>query len=132
MQGFGGRVKTHTLYRFFDSNGALLYVGITLSPPQRFAQHRSSKWWWTRVACIELDSFPTRAAVLVAEQSAIESERPRYNVLHNEKDLEHLALAAAVDAVFDDHWWAVRDQVLERQADEYEFQPDDLDYWEAT
>lgn len=117
-------MKTHTLYRFYDAAGTLLYIGITMSPPRRFAAHRNSQWWWNQVASIDLEQFPCRANVLFAEFWAIQSETPLFNVTHNNQsgrgDVENV--------VMDDCWWALRDQELERQADEYEspFDSDDL------
>lgn len=36
-------VREHTLYRFYDSAGVLLYVGITSSLPARIEHHRAVK-----------------------------------------------------------------------------------------
>lgn len=73
----------HVLYRFRDSDGVLLYVGITKNPPARFAQHERDKFWWSQIADISLQHFPSRLALLEAERIAIENERPLYNVQHN-------------------------------------------------
>lgn len=75
-------LRPHTLYRFFDSDRVLLYVGITNDPSRRWSQH-SNKPWWTEVALVTLEQFSTRDAVLVAEKDAIRDEQPRYNVVHN-------------------------------------------------
>lgn len=74
----------HALYRFYDEVGVLLYVGITADPGARFKQHRGDKAWWTQVVNIRIEKFPTRAAVLAAERTAIREERPLWNVVHNE------------------------------------------------
>ena len=76
-------MKTNTLYRFFDTDGSLLYVGITSNPPMRFSQHRSDKSWWTEVTRIEMAQFPDRASLAVAEREAIQAESPRYNKMLN-------------------------------------------------
>ena len=72
-------MKTNTLYRFFDANGDLLYVGITNSPPRRFQQHKTDKDWWHEVASITLAEYPTRTDLMNAEREAVKSESPRYN-----------------------------------------------------
>ena len=72
------------LYRFFSEDGALLYVGITARPWERWKQHRQDKPWWSDVATITLESFDTRDAVSAAEAAAIKSEHPRYNVMLSE------------------------------------------------
>ena len=50
----------NTLYRFYANDGTLLYIGITISPPQRFKQHSRDKAWWNEVARIELVQFNSR------------------------------------------------------------------------
>lgn len=76
-------MSSQALYRFYDADGVLLYVGISKHWPERLTQHRRDKVWWTEVARIDLEPFPTREAVLEAERAAIIAERPRYNVIHN-------------------------------------------------
>lgn len=73
----------HALYRFFDSAGALLYVGITFDPGSRWRKHRDGKPWWTEVARIDIETHPDRNAVLQAEEAAIRAEHPLHNVAHN-------------------------------------------------
>lgn len=73
----------HALYRFYNGAGDLLYVGITNDPPRRFAKHRGEKSWWTEVASITIQHHPSRDALLDAERSAIQAERPLYNIRLN-------------------------------------------------
>lgn len=75
--------KIHALYRFFGHDDSLLYIGITMSPSQRWAKHADGKPWWTDVGRIIVEQHPNREAVLAAERAAIVAERPRYNVVHN-------------------------------------------------
>lgn len=70
----------HTLYRFFSAADELLYVGITCNPGKRMERHRDTKAWWSEIARMALERHPNRAAVLAAERSAIEQEKPRYNI----------------------------------------------------
>jgi len=48
------------LYRHFDANGSLLYVGISLSTAQRMGEHRCGSEWWKKVVSITIQRFPTR------------------------------------------------------------------------
>lgn len=75
--------RTHALYRFYDADDQLLYVGITLDPGPRWRAHRDDKPWWHEVTNVTIEVLPSRAAVLEAEKQAILAERPRYNVVHN-------------------------------------------------
>ena len=74
----------HALYRLFDETGQLLYVGISVDPGKRFAQHRSDKAWWSDVRTMNVQPMPNRRAALDAEREAIKNERPLHNVVHNE------------------------------------------------
>lgn len=68
------------LYRFFDEQDRLLYVGITCNPEERWRRHASDKTWWSTVARKTLDWHPDRETALLAECLAITTERPRWNV----------------------------------------------------
>lgn len=70
----------HQLYRHFDADGELLYVGISLSAVVRLAAHRSSSAWFNKIARIDIVSLPSRAAALSAEWSAIQTENPKHNI----------------------------------------------------
>ncbi len=74
---------THALYRFYATDGALLYVGITADPGARWRKHAHDKPWWQEVANITVELHPSRRAVLEAERASIITEKPRYNVVHN-------------------------------------------------
>lgn len=76
-------MTNHVLYRFFSSTGQLLYIGITMNPPNRFKAHQSDKNWWTLVAGITVENYSSRAELAAAEKRAISVERPAYNKTHN-------------------------------------------------
>ena len=71
-----------SLYRFFDQNHQLLYVGITYRIEPRFSQHRQEKPW-DQIATVTVEHHPTRDRALEAERAAIQSENPKWNVVHN-------------------------------------------------
>jgi hypothetical protein len=68
------------LYRFFGTDGALLYVGITYDTEQRFTSHSNSSPWWKDVASQDIEWHETRQLALTAELAAIRTECPRYNI----------------------------------------------------
>lgn len=76
-------ISKYALYRFFGIGRQLLYIGISGSLPTRLGQHAKQKDWWHEVVSVEVQHFDTKEAVLGAEKSAIESERPAYNVVYN-------------------------------------------------
>ena len=72
-----------SLYRLYDAEGDLLYVGITDSPRYRFIQHAGDKAWWHLVSRKEIEWRDNRSEALHAENEAIAHERPRYNGYHH-------------------------------------------------
>lgn len=70
------------LYRHFNAEGRLLYVGISLSPTYRLAQHRDASAWFQQIASITVAWFDDRMAALKAEKEAIQSEHPEFNVVY--------------------------------------------------
>lgn len=68
------------LYRLYDADGALLYVGISNNPKRRFSGHRSDKPWWPEVDRHTVDWFDNMWFASVAERTAITTEAPRYNI----------------------------------------------------
>jgi len=67
-----------TVYRMFDREDRLLYIGRTGDAGRRFGEH-AAKRWFPLVETIKLEWFPTEAAAVLAERRAIQSENPRYN-----------------------------------------------------
>lgn len=70
------------LYRFFDSAGQLLYVGVSGDTEKRWRQHAESKPWWSDVAEKTTEWLDSRPEALDAERTAIRVEKPLYNHTH--------------------------------------------------
>ena len=70
-----------TLYRLHDSDGTLLYVGISSKGGRRLEQHSYSQPWWPDGASVAFEEFPGRAAAAEAERRAITDEKPLHNVI---------------------------------------------------
>jgi predicted GIY-YIG superfamily endonuclease len=68
------------LYRFFDSEERLLYVGVAFDPEARWKEHAKSKPWWHDVTRKVIEWRPTRTDALIAEAEVIRAGRPLYNV----------------------------------------------------
>jgi hypothetical protein len=71
--------ETVAVYRLYNHCGALLYVGISHNPKERFQQHAKDKAWWTYVEHWVVRWHPDRAAALAAEAQAIIEESPAFN-----------------------------------------------------
>ena len=70
------------LYRHYDKDGNLLYVGVSWTILQRLRQHEKGSFWFGEVDSIKLEKYPSREASLEAERKAILAEQPRYNTAH--------------------------------------------------
>lgn len=72
------------VYRHFDADGSLLYIGVSSDPHSRHMGHLSrGSEWATQVATIKVEWHEDRAAALLAESDAIAAERPKHNRLGN-------------------------------------------------
>lgn len=77
-------INSTELYRHYDKDGVLLYVGISLSSTYRFSQHKTNSEWFKLVTRIEIERFKTRKEAVKAEEQAIKDEHPKYNVQFND------------------------------------------------
>jgi len=71
-----------SLYRHFNGEGKLLYVGVSLSTIQRLGQHKEHSDWFESIARVSIEHFDTREEALEAERLAIFRERPLHNINH--------------------------------------------------
>lgn len=72
--------KPTSLYRFYDADDRLLYVGITWSVKARTRKHRTVQPWWQDARDIRIETYPNRRLALAAERTAIHIEKPLYNI----------------------------------------------------
>jgi len=77
------RYQEHLVYRMYDVDGRLLYVGQTSSMAERLRAHRTATPWFDEIACVTSVAVPDRASALAEEATTIREERPLYNVHHN-------------------------------------------------
>lgn len=68
------------LYRHFDKDGALLYVGMSTHAMRRLGQHEYGSSWFVSIATVKIERFETRAETIFAERQAIKNERPIHNI----------------------------------------------------
>lgn len=76
--------STWYVYRLFDSEDRLLYVGCTRYPEQRMGQHRRNGSW----GC-EIDESKTAVVPCISEQVALDHEKALIHTFsppHNRRD----------------------------------------------
>ena len=104
-----------TLYRYFDGDGHLLYVGITKNQFDRFAQHSKNSVWFSQIATATFEHFESRDQALIAETRAIGTELPKYNKagpVISENGLRHLLSLVAGELT--DNWHRNMTQKISR------------------
>lgn len=72
------------LYRYFDAQDVLLYVGISAYAGARFRGHAKRSPWMDCAVRSTITRYPTREEARTAEIEAIRTERPVFNVADNE------------------------------------------------
>jgi len=71
------------LYRFWDKNNTLLYIGISNNFLGRIRQHTHTADWFQQAHNVTIEHYNSRAEVEQAEVKAIKAELPLYNKTHN-------------------------------------------------
>lgn len=67
------------VYRCFNKEGDLLYVGCTCNIVSRLSDHRRASVWFPVLARIDISEAMPRDDALEAERVAIIQEGPRFN-----------------------------------------------------
>lgn len=76
----GEGIMAFEIYRHYDKDGALLYVGSSHCTIARLATHRSSSPWFDAVTRIEIERKSSYEEMLNGENFAIRMERPKFNI----------------------------------------------------
>ena len=87
-QGLGREKPTH-LYRHYNGDGELLYVGISYNVMARLKNHRETARWFDEIRRIEVQVYHSRFDAELAEKQMIKELRPRWNIVHNEVETEY-------------------------------------------
>jgi predicted GIY-YIG superfamily endonuclease len=80
-------VRPGYVYRCYDSDDRLIYVGCSVAPKSRLDQHRKSSWWFEQVARVRYTVYSDKDYALRKESEAIATENPRWNVRGRDRGL---------------------------------------------
>ena len=69
------------VYRTFDTQSQLLYVGCSYDPAERMDEHRRDSRWFPAMEHYSVEWFEDRDKALDAELTAIQTEKPAHNIL---------------------------------------------------
>lgn len=76
------RSTAATLYKMYDCDDELVYVGITTKDFTRIREHARLREWWTRVVSIDLEHFSTFDDASVRERELVAALSPEQNKQH--------------------------------------------------
>jgi predicted GIY-YIG superfamily endonuclease len=82
----GGLVMTTFLYRLYNTDDELLYIGISKSAIHRLHTHLVHQPWGAQIVKQTVERFEKRSDAVEAETLAIKSEQPKHNIIHNQTD----------------------------------------------
>lgn len=69
-----------TVYRVYNKDDGLIYVGSTKNFEKRLQAHKQSSWWFGLADRFDLDWYPNMVQAHEAETRAIETEAPAFNL----------------------------------------------------
>ena len=92
------------LYRFYDSQGKLLYVGITNDPWRRWREHVLAKPWYPQVKHQAVTWYDAEWQARKAETRAIRTERPEFNIAGAVKPLDRFTVGREVALIMAVIW----------------------------
>lgn len=74
--------KEAVVYRVYDADDRLIYIGCSQNLEQRMSNHRNQSWWIYLAARVESQAYSDLAAARQAEAAAIQAEKPAFNLQH--------------------------------------------------
>lgn len=102
----------HWIYRWFDSDGTVIYIGMTCDPKARIRAHRNSADWigWAARVEVQQPQIVGRRAAYAAESQAIRDEMPPFNRLPGragaglvQRSIEYVTARGATPPWGEDH-----------------------------
>jgi excinuclease UvrABC nuclease subunit len=79
-----------TVYRLYDENDQLLYVGKTTQLQTRIDQHRRTQQWGAEIKRWEVETFDTDAAASSEERRLFLTAGPAYNKQEPRSDVPEI------------------------------------------
>lgn len=76
------------VYRCYDADGVLLYIGSSRQVEQRMDAHLRTSFWRTYVAKVRIQIAPDVFTARRLEADAIRAENPRFNIQHRRPKAE--------------------------------------------
>lgn len=90
------------LYRIFGDADLLLYIGVSKNFGTRWQKHARTQPWWDEHRKMTIEWHNSRALAEAAEATAIDAEKPKYNIDPGVILMDENALALPPEHVRDD------------------------------
>lgn len=87
------------VYQYFDTSGALLYVGITGRGLKRSHEHARSKDWWLATSGCSIEHYASRDEALEREAYLIAAYKPPNNTQGKGRSVTSVRLIPAAEAI---------------------------------
>lgn len=68
------------VYRLYDANDRLLYVGMGRNPMGRWSSHADQHAWWPSVVRFEVTWYPNRREAAAEERRALKEDDTVHNI----------------------------------------------------
>lgn len=107
-------MKPTALYRHYDKDDNLLYIGISHSLMQRVCSHTQHSNWILKSAKMSIEWFDNRYIARHAERLAIKAEKPMFNKDHNHSSINYRDFDKCRDLLF--NWEDSRDSLIYRNS----------------
>ena len=73
-------MTAYYVYRVYDGDRRLIYVGQTRHLMGRLSAHQATSWWAPQAAKVKAQVVTGQSEARLAELEAIRSEKPRWNM----------------------------------------------------
>lgn len=89
--GIGRDRSTAYVYRIYDDEQTLLYIGSSSNPMDRLGGHEQQSRWWEFACDMTVDAAGSRHDAYDAERAAIIAEQPLFNLNGTTDETRELA-----------------------------------------
>lgn len=91
-------MTAHYVYRVYDHDDQLIYVGCTSNLFVRLSTHQISTWWAYQAKRVVAKVYPDKYYALSVERRIIQDEHPRWN-LNGQSPRQHWTKQHYIDFV---------------------------------
>jgi prophage antirepressor-like protein len=93
-------INKTALYRHYDIDNQLLYIGISISPSNRFEGHKNTSEWAFDSVRMDTQWFDSKEEALAAENIAIKNEHPKFNKIHSKINRKNKVNLSTTSEIF--------------------------------